>query len=43
MAGTLDKSLPWLFAADYAERREAARRRLRPAPDDTDGPEAPDA
>ncbi|MEU4259641.1 hypothetical protein AB0B42_26430 [Streptomyces fradiae] len=33
MAGTLDKSLPGMFAADYAERLEAARRRLRPAPD----------
>lgn len=30
IAGTLDKALPDLFAADYAERLEAARRRLRP-------------
>ncbi|WP_329167363.1 hypothetical protein OHB49_44780 (plasmid) [Streptomyces sp. NBC_01717] len=35
IAGTLDKSLPGIFAADYAERLEAARRRLRPAPDDS--------
>ncbi|WP_225804590.1 hypothetical protein [Streptomyces sp. NK15101] len=34
IAGTLDKSLPEIFAADYAERLEAARRRLRPAEDD---------
>ncbi|MEU7022524.1 hypothetical protein ABZ990_17945 [Streptomyces sp. NPDC046203] len=34
IAGTLDKSLPEIFAADYVERLEAARRRLRPAPDD---------
>ncbi|MFE0086272.1 hypothetical protein [Streptomyces sp. NPDC058992] len=33
IAGTLDKSLPGIFAADYAERLEAARRRLRPGPD----------
>ncbi|MFD3789754.1 hypothetical protein [Streptomyces cyaneofuscatus] len=33
-AGTLDKSLPGIFAADYEERLDAARRRLRPAPDD---------
>ncbi|WP_236241434.1 hypothetical protein [Streptomyces sp. CC228A] len=33
IAGTLDKSLPGIFAADYAERLEAARRRLRPVPD----------
>lgn len=32
-AGTLDKSLPGIFAADYAERLEAARPTLRPAPD----------
>ncbi|GAB2950834.1 hypothetical protein GCM10027028_61380 [Streptomyces sundarbansensis] len=31
IAGTLDKSLPEIFAADYAERLEAARGRLRPA------------
>lgn len=30
IAGTLDKALPDLFAADYAERLDAARRRLRP-------------
>ncbi|MFD9587618.1 hypothetical protein ACFWBM_23365 [Streptomyces sp. NPDC059980] len=29
IAGTLDKSLPELFASDYAERLEAARQRLR--------------
>ncbi|XIE79497.1 hypothetical protein AB6O49_18750 [Streptomyces sp. SBR177] len=34
IAGTLDKTLPGIFAADYAERLEAARRRLRPAHDD---------
>ncbi|MEU6622028.1 hypothetical protein ABZ926_14840 [Streptomyces litmocidini] len=34
IAGTLDKSLPGIFAADYAERLEAARRKLRPAEDD---------
>ncbi|MFF4574143.1 hypothetical protein [Streptomyces sp. NPDC001410] len=37
IAGTLDKSLPGIFAADYAERLDAARRRLRPAPDDSAG------
>jgi hypothetical protein len=37
IAGTLDKSLPGIFAADYAERLEAARRRLRPAEEDGDG------
>jgi hypothetical protein len=31
IAGTLDKSLPGIFAADYAESLEAARSRLRPA------------
>ncbi|MFJ9560206.1 hypothetical protein ACIRQQ_09215 [Streptomyces fuscichromogenes] len=35
IAGTLDKSLPGIFAADYAERLEAARSRLRPALDDS--------
>ncbi|TDD94159.1 hypothetical protein [Actinomadura rubrisoli] len=30
IAGTLDKALPDLFAADYAERLDAACRRLRP-------------
>jgi hypothetical protein len=30
IAGTLDKALPDLFAADYVERLDAARRRLRP-------------
>ncbi|MER6476921.1 hypothetical protein ACFFSH_34185 [Streptomyces filamentosus] len=30
LAGTLDKSLPGIFAADYAERLDAARHRLRP-------------
>ncbi|MGW1640509.1 hypothetical protein [Streptomyces lavendulae] len=30
MAGTLDKALPGLFAPDYGQRLEAARRRLRP-------------
>jgi hypothetical protein len=34
LAGTLDKSLPGIFAADYSERLDAARRRLRPASDD---------
>ncbi|MGV9340672.1 hypothetical protein [Streptomyces sp. NPDC003688] len=34
LAGTLDKSLPGVFAADYVERLEAARRRLRPSADD---------
>ncbi|GAA2525760.1 hypothetical protein GCM10010295_02070 [Streptomyces intermedius] len=34
LAGTLDKSLPGIFAADYGERLDAARRRLRPASDD---------
>ncbi|MFJ4094158.1 hypothetical protein ACIPYS_21470 [Kitasatospora sp. NPDC089913] len=29
IAGTLDKSLPGLFAPDYDQRLEAARRRLR--------------
>ncbi|WP_371099613.1 hypothetical protein [Streptomyces sanglieri] len=29
LAGTLDKALPGVFAADYAERLDAARRRLR--------------
>ncbi|UKY54645.1 hypothetical protein [Streptomyces inhibens] len=29
LAGTLDKSLPAIFAADYAERLDAARRRLK--------------
>ncbi|MFE6727266.1 hypothetical protein ACFVDN_05120 [Streptomyces californicus] len=33
IAGTLDKSLPGLFAPDYDQRLEAARRRLRPAED----------
>jgi hypothetical protein len=35
IAGTLDKSLLGIFAADYAERLEAARSRLRPVPDDS--------
>ncbi|MEU7116142.1 hypothetical protein [Streptomyces sp. NPDC046182] len=44
IAGTLDKSLPGLFADDYAERLEAARRRLRPGPnDDTNDHEGSDA
>ncbi|GAA2772488.1 hypothetical protein ACFXB4_41310 [Streptomyces lavendulae] len=30
IAGTLDKSLAGLFAPDYDQRLEAARRRLRP-------------
>jgi hypothetical protein len=30
IAGTLDKALPELFAADYDQRIEAARQRLRP-------------
>ncbi|WP_419994044.1 hypothetical protein [Streptomyces boninensis] len=29
IAGTLDKTLPELFAADYGRRLEAARQRLR--------------
>jgi hypothetical protein len=29
LAGTLDKTLPGVFAADYAERLAAARHRLR--------------
>ncbi|MGH4029230.1 hypothetical protein ACQB60_09885 [Actinomycetota bacterium Odt1-20B] len=29
IAGTLDKALPELFAADYGRRLEAARQRLR--------------
>ncbi|MFI0243094.1 hypothetical protein [Streptomyces sp. NPDC016845] len=29
IAGTLDKTLPELFAADYGQRLEAARQRLR--------------
>lgn len=33
IAGTLDKSLPGIFTADYAGRLEAARRRLRPVLD----------
>ncbi len=33
IAGTLDKSLSGIFAADYAERLQAARSRLRPALD----------
>lgn len=37
IAGTLDKSLPGIFSADYAERLEAARRRLGPVPDDGSG------
>ncbi|MET9585096.1 hypothetical protein ABZY10_18690 [Streptomyces sp. NPDC006539] len=37
IAGTLDKSLPGIFAADHTERLEAARHRLRPAPDDIAG------
>ncbi|RLU83081.1 hypothetical protein CTZ27_29305 [Streptomyces griseocarneus] len=37
ISGTLDKSLAGVFAADYAERVEAARARLRPAEDDGDG------
>ncbi|MEU6276068.1 hypothetical protein ABZ871_27195 [Streptomyces populi] len=34
LAGTLDKSLPGISAADYGERLDAARRRLRPTSDD---------
>ncbi|MFE2812722.1 hypothetical protein ACFXGG_20100 [Streptomyces nigra] len=34
LARTLDKSLTGIFAADYGERLDAARRRLRPASDD---------
>ncbi|MEU6389484.1 hypothetical protein [Streptomyces sp. NPDC046939] len=30
IAGTLDKTLPELFASDYDQRLEAAHRRLRP-------------
>ncbi|MFI6622375.1 hypothetical protein [Streptomyces sp. NPDC050528] len=30
IAGTLDTALPELFAADYDQRLEAARQRLRP-------------
>ncbi|WP_405994818.1 hypothetical protein [Streptomyces sp. NBC_00986] len=30
IAGTLDKALPELFAADYDQRLDAARQRLRP-------------
>jgi hypothetical protein len=30
IAGTLDKALPELFAADHDQRLETARRRLRP-------------
>ncbi|MEU8344793.1 hypothetical protein AB0C74_24090 [Spirillospora sp. NPDC048832] len=30
IAGTLDKTLPWIFAPDYAERLAAARDRLLP-------------
>ncbi|MER5295900.1 hypothetical protein ABT382_28090 [Streptomyces pharetrae] len=30
IAGTLDKTLPELFASDYDERLEAVRQRLRP-------------
>ncbi|MBQ0988237.1 hypothetical protein KBZ10_27755 [Streptomyces sp. F63] len=37
IAGTLDKSLPGIFAADYAERLDAARRRLRPTQGDSAG------
>ncbi|NUK08268.1 hypothetical protein HRW18_09640 [Streptomyces lunaelactis] len=37
LAGTLDKSLPGIFAADYAERLDGARRRLRPSSDDDAG------
>ncbi|MFI8964480.1 hypothetical protein ACIGO8_20480 [Streptomyces sp. NPDC053493] len=44
IAGTLDKSLPGIFAADYAERLDAARRRLRPTlDDDTDDHQEADA
>ncbi|MFJ4620855.1 hypothetical protein [Streptomyces sp. NPDC088812] len=39
IAGTLDKSLPGIFAADYAEPLEGARSRLRPALDDSAGDE----
>ncbi|MFJ8629197.1 hypothetical protein [Streptomyces sp. NPDC093568] len=35
IAGTLDKSLPEIFAADCAERLEVARSRLRPDLDDS--------
>ncbi|MFI1711661.1 hypothetical protein [Streptomyces griseoruber] len=30
IAGTLDKTLPELFASDYDQRLESARQRLRP-------------
>jgi len=33
ISGTLDKSLPELFAADYNDRLAAARERLRPEED----------
>ncbi|MFI8347717.1 hypothetical protein [Streptomyces sp. NPDC085596] len=33
IAGTLDKSFPELFAPDYDQRLEVARRRLRPEED----------
>jgi hypothetical protein len=33
IAGTLDKTLPGLFAADYEQRLVAARRRLHPEPE----------
>ncbi|MFI5756493.1 hypothetical protein [Streptomyces sp. NPDC051569] len=35
LAGTLDRSLPGIFAADYGERLDAARSRLRPDLDDS--------
>lgn len=36
LAGTLDKTLPGIFAADYSERLEAARHRLRLSADGDD-------
>ncbi|NDU71731.1 hypothetical protein GWI34_03690 [Actinomadura sp. DSM 109109] len=36
IVGTLDKTLPWIFAPDHAERLAAARARL--IPDDLDEP-----
>ncbi|MER5386054.1 hypothetical protein ABT040_38395 [Streptomyces sp. NPDC002688] len=39
LAGTLDKALPGILAADYAERLEAARCRLRPSADGDEHPQ----
>ena len=41
IAGTLDKTLPWRFAPDYADRLAGARTRLAPGESADDPAEGP--